>query len=66
LSSCTTQCRVTLLCGVVPLTRRRDLHHPADRLDAVGIGVPVVVFDRRPAILSWRAVAKPWRGKPMK
>lgn len=41
LSSCTTQCRVALLRRVSPVTRRRDLHHSADRLDAIGMAILV-------------------------
>ena len=35
----TTQLRITLLRGVSPVAGRRDLHHPADRLDAVSMAV---------------------------
>jgi len=41
LNTVTAQCRVTLLGSVTPVARRRNLHCLADRLDTVGMAVPV-------------------------
>ncbi|MDB5748219.1 MAG: hypothetical protein JWP72_3067 [Massilia sp.] len=49
--SCASQRRVALLRRVAPVARRRDLHHTADRLDAVGMAVAV---DECPHGLKWR------------
>jgi len=45
------QCRVALRRSVAPIARRRDLHHLADRLDTVGMAVPV---DESLHGLKWR------------
>jgi hypothetical protein len=47
----TAQRRAALLRCVSPIARRRDLHHPADRLDTLGMAVPV---DECPQHLKWR------------
>nr|GFB76894.1 hypothetical protein [Tanacetum cinerariifolium] len=51
LDSGTAQRRVALLRCITPVARRRDLHHPADRLDTVGMAVLV---DKYPHGLKWR------------
>ncbi len=42
LDPCTTQLGIAPLRGVTPVAGRRDLHHPADRLDAVSMAVLVM------------------------
>jgi len=39
LDSCTAQRRVALMRRVSPIADRRDLHYPADRLDALSMAV---------------------------
>jgi hypothetical protein len=51
LDTSTAQSRITLMRRVTPVARRRDLHHLADRLDAVGIAV---LDDDCPHDLKWR------------
>ena len=51
LSTGTAQCRVALLGRVAPVARRCDPHHLADRLDTIGMAVPI---DERSHGLKWR------------
>lgn len=51
LNTGTAQCRFALLRSVAPVARRRDPHHLAERLDTVGMAVPV---DDSTHCFKWR------------